>query len=155
MALLPTPKCMDILECYKTGGQCGSGLLCSPGQCQCQYPIEKLLAVFSGITVPPPSSSTATPTQQYTVSTVQTATPTIQATTAPVTQTSQGGAKPESPLVVIGVPTGLLATELIIMAWRSKALKPEHIRYGLTATSILAGLASAIRSLISAVSEEL
>jgi hypothetical protein len=56
---------------------------------------------------------------------------------------------------VIGVPTGLLATELIIMAWRSKVLKPEHIRYGLTATSILAGLASAIRSLISAVSEEL
>jgi hypothetical protein len=86
---------------------------------------------------------------------VQTATPTVQTTTTPIAQTSQGIVKPESPLVVIGVPTGLLATELIIMAWRSKALKPEHIRYGLTATSILAGLASAIRSLISAVSEEL
>lgn len=155
MALLPTPKCMDILECYKTGGQCGSGLLCSPGQCQCQYPIEKLLAVFSGITVPPPSSSTATPTQQYTASTVKTATPTVQTITTPITQTSQGIVKAESPLVVIGVPAGLLATELVIMAWRSKVLKPEHIRYGLTATSILAGLASAIRSLISAVSEEL
>jgi hypothetical protein len=86
---------------------------------------------------------------------VKTATPTVQTITTPITQTSQGIVKAESPLVVIGVPAGLLATELVIMAWRSKVLKPEHIRYGLTATSILAGLASAIRSLISAVSEEL